>query len=184
MRRRKRLTIALIVSGCALATTAYGDSSRVTFKQEPTAGAEKAIAQLLETFASKWPNSPGTLSELYAPDAEMHFLAGPSQEPRTVKGREQIQRVLSSRPAGLSFESVQLQDVVIKVDGDTAEATGHWTAVGNRRVGGTAVSGGSWGGPRLIRITQEDDRTWGLRREADGWRIHRQASRNGKSTRQ
>ena len=163
----KRFAVALIVLTLGVAAQVYAAEPNLTYKQAPTTDDEKAVAQVFETLAAKATRDARGGSELYTQDAVIRWFSGTQNEPRVTEGRDKIY-VLFSTALAQKFE---LRDLAIKAEGDKAEATGRTTVT-------------FFIGSLNQNFVRQEERTWKLRREAEGWRIYEQEARNSVLTRQ
>lgn len=123
------------------------------YKTEPTTEAEKAVGKVLEALDSKRrANDARGASELYSEKAVMKFYWGSQDELKVMEGRLKIYVALSSA----TLQKAELYDVIIKVGGDSADATGRMKTYIN-------AFGSSW--------LKEPEVKWQLRLENGQWLI-------------
>ncbi len=159
-----RLVVGLTTTILGLAAQALAATPTITFKQPPTTDDEKAIAQVLETLAAKTMSDARGAAELYTQGAVIHWYAGPQSTERVARGRERIYFLYSSTVT----QSVEFTDITIRITGERAEATGH-VALSTSR---------AFGRKGLTNFVREEERTWKLHRESEGWRIYQSDAQN------
>ena len=161
----KRFAVALAVLTLGMAAQAYAPEPNISFKQPPTTDDEKAVAQVFETIAAKATRDARGVSELYTQDAVVRWFFGLQNEPRVTEGRDKIYILFSTATA----QRFELRDLIVKVQGDRAEATGR-----------TSVTFFSFG----LNWLRQEERIYKLRREPEGWRIYHQEGQNSVLSRQ
>ena len=159
----KRFAVALTILLLSVATQAYG--ATLTFKQVSTTDDEKAVAQVFEKMAATALKDARGSAELYTQDAVIKWFFGPRNEERVTEGRDKIYVLFSTA----NVQKVDFRDIVIKVEGDRAEATGQTSTT-------LYAAGLNW--------LRQEERIWKLRREPEGWRIYYREARNSVMTRQ
>lgn len=162
----KRFALVLTVLTLGVAAQVYAAAPNVTYKQPPTTDDEKTIAQVFEALIAKAHTDARAAAELYTQDAVIHWLFGPQNEKRVVQGRGRIIGFISTGASRIRSE--EYRDVTISVAGDRAESSSQVSFL-------SEVSTPRYG-PRTFRVQEE--RSWKLRRDPEGWRIYEQEARN------
>ena len=161
---KRKLVVALSITIFVLAARAHAATPIITFKQPPATDDERAIAQVMETLAAKMTSDARGASELYTQDAVIRWFFGSQSRRRLTEGRESIYFFYSST----AIQSVELTNITIRVTGEHAEANGHVSLGTSRRFGRKG----------LMSFLREEERTWRLRREPEGWRIYYSDAQN------
>lgn len=160
------LVVGIGMTLLAVAAQAYAATPNIAYKRPPTTDDEKAVAQVVETLFAKAHTDARAAAELYTQEAVIRWLFGPQNEKRVTQGRERIYGFISTGAGRIRSE--EYRDLTINVAGDRAEAEGQVLYLTDVVVGRKGL--------QVLRVQEE--RSWKLRRDPEGWRIYDQETRN------